>query len=319
MSLFKDNCLFIDNSALETLQTCPRAFEYSQILRRILATENAGLMFGELCHLVLEHRFRRCGNKEVPPEVESEQAKIIEDFFSTHTFPEDDFRNANWAMEIFVTRYNQRYGREQFDLLFDKDGKPLIEVPFCEPLTQIDDLKVFYTGKIDLPLTLHGQILTLDNKTSSVLDSKGSFFNAQRINPQFIGYCWAMHRVTGIMPSGFEINAIRTSPPPDYVLENKKKGRYDPDEWWAVAYQRHKEYLQPWMIPEWERNVIALVEELVWNMKRNYLPQKKCWCVGKYGVCQYYSVCDTPPTSRGIVLESNMFKNNDWSPLKQPK
>ena len=50
---------------------------------------------------------------------------------------------------------------------------------------------------------------------------------------------------------------------------------------------------------------------------RNEMPMKTKMCTF-FGKCAYYDVCYLPPEQRQTLLESNLFEENHWTPLKQP-
>jgi hypothetical protein len=315
-----DGAFFIDNSTLELLTTCPRALEYSRLFRRISSAAKPSLNFGSAIHLALEWRYRHCKNQ--PPDAleESEQAAVLSRFFADHVPPEDEYRNLNWAIEV-IKHYNQTYQVEPFNILIDKDGQPLVELPFALHLFDYKtgvwgfsgdfppNIPVYYSGRIDLPVAWDGQTVVIDHKTTSVLGDY--FFKDQRVSPQQLGYCWAFEQITGQKVQAFCINAIRSRPVPA-----KPQGGID--RWWSENFMRHREFIMPHQLEEWKSNTIALVEEFFWHYSRDFFPQKKRWCSNKYGLCSYYDVCDLPPDQRGILLESTLFTENDWTPLKQP-
>lgn len=305
-----DGCLFVDNSMIELLTTCPRALEYSKLRRRIGSGQKPSLTFGSAIHLALELRYSRHGNAMPDVLEESDICLELANFYEKpeNVPPEDDWRTLNWAIEVFK-KYNQRYKVEPFNLLADKDGKPLVELPFVLELCTINGIRVMYTGRIDLPVMWDDQIIVMDHKTTSVLGDY--FFKEQRVSPQLIGYCWAFEQLTSRKVDGFAVNAIRSKQAPQ-----KPNGGFE--RWWEESLSRHKEYVFPHTISEWHSNVIQLLEELMWHHSRDYMPMKRKWCIGKFGECPYYSVCDLPPNQRGLMLESTLFVENTWSPLKDP-
>jgi hypothetical protein len=329
-----EGAIIIDNSFLELLQTCPRLLEYDRVLRKRTASARPALNFGGAGHLVLEHRYKNYGaDLNDPVEVlkcEQEQLDILTKHFNATPNPEDDWRNLNWAVEIFIKRYNSRYAVEPFNLLTGSDGKPLVEQSFAipiaayetkeaggegviYPITSLDDIRreidvpIIYAGKIDLPVSWDGSIFIGDHKTSSVLGD--SVWDDLRVSPQQIGYSWAYWRSTGVMPIGFFVNAIRVRPMPD-----KPKGGHA--AWWEENFQRLKEYISPDHLIEWEFNTLSLIEEFLWHHGRGYFPMKRKWCCGKYGRCAMYEVCYTPFKQREELLNTSLFVDNDWSPLK---
>ena len=324
-----DGAFFIDNSTLELLTTCPRALEYSRLFRRISSAAKPALNFGSAIHLAMEYRYKNCKNQCPDALEESEQGRIMSDFFVKNPPPEDDWRNLNWAMTV-LKRYNQTYQVEPFNVLVAENditnsvtkdivirkGEPLVEMPFALKLFDYNPenvipgpIPVYYSGKIDLPVMWDGLLTVIDHKTTSML---GDYFSKeQRVSPQQFGYVWAFEQLTGQKVAQFCINAIRSREAPQ-----KPKGGID--AWWLENFHRHKEFVMPHHLVEWKANTIALVEEFFWHYQRGYFPQKKKWCCGKYGLCPYYDVCDLPPSQRGLMLESTAFADNDWSPLRQP-
>jgi hypothetical protein len=280
--------------------------DYNRLRKRTLAGAKPALNFGTSGHKALEHRYKACLNQAVSPQVEDEQIRILETFFATNPPPEDEYRNLNWAIELFVKKYNKHYSSEPFSVLLDENQKPLVELPFTVPLATIGDVSVIYMGRIDLPVLWDDQVFILDHKTTSMLGQ--GFWDDLRVSPQQIGYAWAFWKLTGRCPAGFCVNAIRTKQAP-------VKPKNGIDAWWSECYERSKEFLSIDQYNEWEENLIKLVEEYLFHENKSYFPMKKKWCCGKYGRCQYYEVCTTNRESRDMMLQSSMYVDNDWSPL----
>lgn len=325
-----DGKLFIDNSFIELLTTCPRALQYNSLLRRIGAGENAALNFGTAIHHALEYRYRNYRNVSPDLFLEDELAVLLGAYFDEHPCPEDDWRNLNWAIEV-MKKYNERYANEPFNLLVGDDGVPLVEMSFALPLFKYNGwflkplgeepmIEVVYTGKIDLPVIWDDQLFIIDHKTTSMLGDQ--FFNEMRMSAQQKGYSWAFQTLTGRKVAGFCINAIRSKQPPQYVLNGAEKDyrgkKLTPTAWWQESLQRERVYLKDGDLDEWKDNLIHLVEEFFFNYQRAYFPMKTKWCA-MYGKCQYYDVCSLAAPDRGLMLSSGLFANNVWTPLKQPQ
>jgi hypothetical protein len=208
----------------------------------------------------------------------------------------------------------------------------MVEMPFVLPLfTYLPgawsnrhaklpaSIPVFYTGKIDLPISLDGEVFILDHKTTSLLGP--SFFDRMRRSAQQRGYCWAFQQLTAQIVSGYVVNALRTKEPPLYVTEGKtsRAGKsQSPESWWADSLQRERFYLTPTDLDEWKTTTISRLEEFFFHYQRGYMPDNAESCT-KYGRCSYYDVCTLTAEDRGIMLSSGAFTTNDWSPLKQPQ
>jgi hypothetical protein len=118
-----DGCLFVDNSMLELLTTCPRALEYNQLHKRVAANEKPSLNFGSAVHLALEYRYQKYQSRLLDDQYNQDVAHLLSDFFDEHPCPLDDFRNLNWAIEV-VKQYNATYAAESFELLqYDESQK----------------------------------------------------------------------------------------------------------------------------------------------------------------------------------------------------
>lgn len=309
---------------LELLITCPRALQYNKLHQRIAAADKPSLSFGSAIHKALEYRYAEC--VEADPYCEEGQIQVLTKYFESAPAPVDDWRNLNWAVEL-IKKYNERYRLEPFNVLKTPDDHPLVElsfaielyqhVPVYDPAVDCKVVPVMYSGRIDLPVQWDNMLFVLDHKTTSMLGSQ--FFERAAMSAQQRGYCWAFEKLTGQKVNGYCINAIRTKEPPQYIFNSEKaapKGQ-SPDKWWAESFQREKFFTTPAAIEEWRQNTIELCEEFFWHYSRGVMPMKTAWCC-QFGRCQYYDVCTLPAESRGTMLESGLYTNNVWSPLREP-
>lgn len=312
----KNGILEVDNGFIESLVSCPRALLYSRLLKRTLACDKPALNFGKAMHLALEARYTR--HKNNPPTLLEEQdiyEQVIAPHFAQFPNPEEDHRNASYLFEIFQ-RYNQRFAHEQFNLLQDTEtGEVATEVSFSIPFgkfecvnpvsSKYEDISVHYVGRIDLPVLWDNQLLVGDFKTSSMLGPK--FFDGQKVSSQYEGYAWALEQTLKRPCEGFFIRAIRTNAKP-------MKPREGWDKWWDESLMTHKEYLRPGQLNEWHRNTKELLHQFFWHYSRWMFPQHKKACT-MYGKCQFYDVCYLPAEQRSMLLASEEFMDNTWSPL----
>lgn len=190
----------------------------------------------------------------------------------------------------------------------DEDGDYKVSIP------------VFYTGRIDLPVSVSSNTFILDHKTTGMMGQ--TFFDKMRMSAQQRGYCWAFEQLTGKKVSGYVANAIRTKEPPQYVtgdpMAGKPKKYANPETWWTESFQRETYYLKSTDLDEWKRNTIAQIEEFFWHYQRGYLPMRTMWC-NQFGRCPYFDVCSLEVPDRGLMLHSGLYTNNDWSPLHEAK
>lgn len=308
-----DGAIFVDNSALELLQTCPRSFEYSYLNRRISSGDRPALNFGSAIHEALRYRYERWGHSVVS-DPQGDISNLLADFFSAHPQSEADYRDLTYATKT-IEAYNRFYCAEPFGLCQNKDGKPLVEKTFSFELGQLQNIKIIYTGRIDLAFTNNEGEWIMDHKTTSVFGQQ--FEDDMAASAQMRGYCMAYWQVFGRRPRGYYVNAIRTRPPLkkdaiDDFLGTKKPGRDDNFKrlYWHVTEDD---------LMEWKRDTLQQVSTFLYHHSNDFFPRHKKWCVGKYGRCPYYDLCSVPASQRSGLLQSSLFVDNTWSPLNVPK
>lgn len=329
-----DGALFLDNSALELLQTCPRAYQHNRLDSRIITGERHALNFGTAMHKALEWRYKNCKNNSPTESDTNTMVSIMETMFAEHPMPdEDDHRNLNFGIEL-LQRYNTKYHLEPFNILVDKEDKPMVELAFALPLfeAKVDEylypdgriqkdfkIPVYFTGRIDLPISWDGQLFIMDHKTDSMFFGPSSFINEQKASNQYRGYCWAFEQLTGKTIDGFVVNGIRTKNPP------KTKPKYCTiDQWWDESFVRDITYLSlyPNWQTQWHNDAITLIEQMFWLYSRGELNMlgKFTRACSRYGGCQYRDVCLAPTEEKGSeILHSSIYKDNLWSPLEKTK
>lgn len=324
-----DGCLFLDNSALELLQTCPRAFQHNRLDSRIITGERHALNFGTAMHKALEWRYKNCKNNSPTESDTNVMVSIMEQMFLDHPMPdEDDHRNLNFGIEL-LQRYNTKYYLEPFNILVDKEDKPMVELAFALPLFVFTNalpgygpaptIPVYFTGRIDLPVSWDSQLFITDHKTDSMFFGPASFINEQKASNQYRGYCWAFEQLTGKTVDGFVVNGIRTKSPP------KTKPKYCTiDQWWDESFVRDITYLSlyPNWQTRWRNDAITLIEQMFWLYSRGELNMlgKFTRACSRYGGCQYRDVCLAPTEEKGSeILHSSVYKENLWTPLEQTK
>jgi hypothetical protein len=310
------NCLFISNSSLEFLDTCPRSMEYAYIYRRISTGEKAALNFGGGIHAGLAERYRSPEEHRdfvADTEVEVRQMATMDKYFEDHPLPLGDFRQPDLAKRL-VQYHNRIYKSESLRIL-EHEGKPLVEFPFAFKLVTLpyfdarneqSYITFIYNGIIDRIGEEDGQTFPVDTKTTSMMGE--GFWQEQRINPQHEGYCWAWWKATGKPPAGYIVDGIRVRRPlqRDALGNSKRSTRADIED---DDFQRDKVYLGLERLMEWEENLKAKLETFLWYYSKGYFPVHKKWCVGKYGTCQYYDVCNLAQEFRVPTLLSDNFKD----------
>jgi hypothetical protein len=210
----------------------------------------------------------------------------------------------------FIHRFHlHKLSNGLFHLLTPEQRKWVIE---------LGGIWILYCGRIDLPIVIDNRIWVMDFKTTSILGEV--FWNRMKMSSQQKGYCWAFKELTGKDVAGYIVRAIRTKEPPKYVVEGttSRGGKtQSPEQWWEESLQENREYVSNEKLNDWKQNTIELIEKMFWQYERGFFPMSTESCT-KWGRCQYFDVCQMLPAERLVVLNSGLFKSNDWSPLKQP-
>jgi hypothetical protein len=288
----------------------------------------------------LSYRLREYGLSR--EEIDSKVSLLLQEKFAVEPNEENDWRNLNWAMEIYQ-QHSRKFEFEGFELMKYKEprickncndidphciwcngtGRTSImsEVPFVVKLFDYWNefskdaitIPVYYHGFIDLLVSQNGLLFVFDWKSTSKLGQ--SYWDDKKAIAQPKGYCFAIEELLKVKMHGYIIRALRTIEPPQYVTNGtaSKKGEFKKiSDWWDESLVEQRFDLGDGELNEWKNNAIEQVEQFLWHYSRGFFPQNKSMCVGKYGRCQYYEVCHTfPSTDREILLNSELFKQKE--------
>lgn len=317
-----NGAFIIDTTTLEYYTTCRRAYEYYALEKRRSASNKWALSFGLAFHHAMQAKYDQDADVDA-------QLSVVREFFNENPPPPDDHRDTTYMTELLMG-YDLFYTDEPFTVVASDTGQRMVEVPFCLPLKNADgtpftvflekftpglggavegsqlllqEVPVFYSGRIDMLTLWDGLLYPLDHKTTSIMGDK--YFDEFQNSQQPIGYSWAVREITGKAPGGYVINAVATR-------RLTKSGA-------GIEYRRQKYFLEPERIDEWLENTRYIIQDIVADYHRGYFPMETKWCVAKYGKCPYFDVCVLPAPARPMLLASNLYETNDWSPLNQPK
>lgn len=330
----QDWALLIDNSRSELGQACPVKSLFGMVLQRIPAGTSPALTFGSAIHKGLEVFYARDGadTKEqvyeaVAKEVEKEYAKAGESLFN-------EWRTLDRAIYT-LERYTNEYWDEPVEVYRKQDGGFAIEMPFSIPIGVIDvyrkvqvppnirsavyldrlfgehlpryyfgekkirTIQVFWTGRIDLCAKVDGEPWVIDHKTTSILGE--TYWKMFALSQAAVGYVWAARQSTRLPFSGLCANVIVGRKPTKTGVSLAFERRFFP-------YPAHR-------LEEFVPNALSMTRNFVDQIVSGDFPRYTGQCISKYGVCPYHSVCEATPASREMILFSNQYKDQRWSPL----
>ena len=315
-----DDCLFIDNSAQERIQTCARSAGFYLGHKREGNKPRTALSFGKNLHSILEERYRNHGSYLANDGVAA-MVKVADQVFdpAVHQSDPDDYRNYGMAI-AFIRKYASQYPMEDFEIVKFADGTLFVERPFAIPLgtltinaeglvrnpdgtvtrRHISTITIVQKGRIDLAYRREGYLYGMDHKSTSIMGNQ--FFAEFELSSQVHGYSWAIEKLVGELPRGFVINGLGIRKP-------TKTGN-------ALEFVRQTIPIWPALVAEWKQDTLQLCANFIRGCITGQLPKETKWCVGKYGPCEYKPVCGLEPQMREMSLYSNEFRDVEWDPLK---
>lgn len=306
-----DNTLYIDNSAIELITTCPFLAYATLIRRRVPNSMAPALRFGRHIHTALEFRYKcMAQGLDWTTDRRNEQSSLLTNAFATDPLEDEGWRNVDTAQALIDT-YNTKYPNEGLRIL-EVNCEHIVEKPFTIFVGVINGINIIYIGRIDLAYMDGQHVFVRDHKTSSMLGD--TYWKDAAVSEQQRGYCYALRETLGIEPLGYELNVLSARAP-------SKTGKA------LELPPRFKQFTREpsGQLDDWKRNMMNQLDVWLYLCERNGDSFDK-WadsrhhkhCIGKFGVCKMYSVCELPDhKQQEMHLLSSSFKHNDWDPLKQ--
>lgn len=317
----------VDSTALEKIVRCPTAAYYYLIRAREPHAKNAALTFGGAEHVGVEYHFK---GRSV-----EEQNAGIQQYFMDNPAPPDEYRTLPMALQVMEHYREQlrvRVDYKEERVLSDADGY-IIERPFEIPLgvlvfnqevqlprwdrpRYVSNIHVAWSGRIDRVSHLAGANRVIDVKTTSM--GGDQFIQGFQLSPQTIGYVWAAQQMwPELTLRGFALDAIYLKKPSKSnamigLMEKGIRGGEPALQFFRAYFDYGQE-----RIDQWADNTLAIIEDFVHCLKRNFFPLYTNHCFNKFGRCPYFDV-DTidNPDVRIKMLESDAFKDVTWDPTK---
>jgi hypothetical protein len=317
-----DYVLQVDNTTMEIFQTCPRSAFYYCIKRRQKGAR-APLIFGGAIHEGLESLYRL--GYHHPDNLNTAKLAVLEHFQqNSYEACDTNWRTPSLALEVIDLYFNHYSLADSVTPFVNPStNEPFIEKPFALnigtfelnttlPFTvgqlcssddptplHIKTLHIQWTGKIDIAALFNNSLAVVDHKTTSM--GGVTFYQEFELSQQTHGYCWALSKILNRPCLSFYLNAL-------IIRKPTRTGR-------SVEFDRRQYFYSQSQINEWHTDILASCENFVHALIHNSFPKYTKWCVGKYGLCQYFPVCTTPPDNRHMSLASSEFANVTWSPL----
>lgn len=209
------------------------------------------------------------------------------------------------AVEAYFT-YHQ-YG----DLIERLSVKSLLpESKFIIPMYEDENFKLILTGTIDLIGLYMGEETFIDHKSTAAYGSKDEYFKDYDLSVQMMVYSWVLDKLIGKRLPCI-INGIFLKKPTAKATSFDGVSFARSNRIW-YSDQQMKEF-EWWLLAKIElvKNFIKAYHSLEKNLEPNYNPAA---CMGKFGRCQYFSLCSLSPELRSDLLAT--MDRVPYEPLK---
>jgi hypothetical protein len=315
-----DFILRIDNSTLETFQTCSRSAFYYCVERRQRHPSPA-LAFGGAVHEALEHIYRYGYTA-----ADAAMQRGLDYLHAAAPPSPDEWRTPAYLIET-LQAYVKHYSLNDAIVPYNPDNNPYVEIPFSLSLGEviidaelpytyaqitdqdstepcfINKLTIMWSGKIDIAAHYGDhRVYVVDHKTTSIAGP--TFFSDFMLSQQMVGYNWALRKILDSPIAGTIVNAL-------IIRKPTRTGK-------GIEFERQTYFHQDWHVTEWQSDVLSEVSRFIYSLTNDSWPKLTKWCFGKYGKCPYHEVCTLPPIQRHIMLSSPEYVNVTWSPLDKP-
>lgn len=298
IGVLNENKMWLDNSAMSLLKTCPRKY-YLRIEQAIcLAEASNALNTGTICHEgVANYHKARLANHDFDT-AKAIGLHTISKGMLTITNP-DKIRNETVVMRVMNTYFN-KWKDEPYETLEAEIGFAV-------------DLRDFvFVGKID-SLKTHPAfgLLVNETKTTTIVGERWSL--RTKPNAQIDGYVSAYYINTGDMPYGAILDIIplfdETTVKDKKSVENRRPFR--------LLTTRSKQDVDNWILNtnDWYRHLIRFKDSGVW-------PQNTDACAPLMGfTCEYIPICSEYPNVSSVqsMNISSIYKRETWEPWEITK
>lgn len=287
----------LDNTAITCFAECNRRYYYSMV-RHYRRGESAALHYGKVWHAMLEAHYKTGGSFQ---EVISAG---LREWGNGHGV-DNDHRTFERALNAYHRYVEVVVPNERPDDTVGWPDTPLVEMSVN---TMWDEVPLPYAGKIDRVIKVGGSYYVEDHKTTSVLGA--TYFRGYDLSSQMLGYAWLVQQFIGKPIAGARINAYG-------IL--KSEDRFERQ---TVPFSQVR--LKEWAtktVPRWMAAIIRVTDEWREHLLKTGEDDPSFWvmnhasCSGKYGMCEYASVCSLPEHVRERFLVQN-FTYNPWNPLE---
>lgn len=283
--LKKRKNIIIDGTVTNLIQNCPYKLFLAQEMNLRPNVNATPLEEGDLLHKMLEDYYKSVNDNPMLVLTSSEYEATVQK--SVEVGEEHGLTQELLPAEQDEVMHQFREVTKHYR----NDGWKIIEVerPFIKELYQDEDLRILYTGKIDL-IVEDPQIgiCVVDHKKTKRNERPSTLSN------QFTGYSWAT-----------EIQ---------YVIVNKVgfQKTLTPEE----RFKRHVLFYTEDMWNQWVTDTIWWGKMYAYHIEEGVWPRNLTSC-DKYGGCIYQRICEAgTEEGRAAIINTEFKVGEHWDPTK---
>lgn len=279
-------------SSLDTLQHCPRRYQYERIERWKARRESPALWFGSLYHEAIQHYMvARTRNLDHEAALEATVEWLLNASWPLPFDPTEDTARGRFQLLRAVIWYLDDQPKSHMAPVTLRSGLPAVELEFdlALPLVNPDGHHYRLRGLLDQVdrSDLYGSDMIRDRKTTKASISE-NYLADFKPNNQTAAYVLA----------GFVIMEDTSLQMLIDICQTQVHGTH---------FHMHMVSYTPEQLEEWLHNTVWWIKQAERFAEQNYWPMNLAGC-DKKGGCPFRRVCKADPRMRQTHLEADWVK-----------
>jgi len=281
-----------DYTTLDTFLQCRRKYYWMMVRHLRPKVTSIYLIFGQHMHSALAEYYR------------SGLDAAITIWRETFKDREGEELRTSANGEKLLRGYAEVYRNEPFKIV-EIGGKPAIEIGFVIPIGNI-----LYAGRIDALVQWGGDLVVLEHKTTSRIDS--GYFKQFNPDMQIDGYIYGAENYSGKKCFGAVVNALEVWKDVKRVSDKTKR--------LEDHYARNPENRNPTQLSDFASQVQRIIidvgncEQAGTSLGKDAFYQNKHQCRSYNSDCPYKDLCMYGESER--LIESS-YVVEKWEPYKE--
>lgn len=291
-----------DSTSLKNYQTCPRYYQLTNIQGWKPKGSSVHLWFGGHYASALENFYKLLAQgqsindaqRQIVRELLEATWKRIEINGTVRGAPitfDDPNKTRETLIRSFIW-YVEHFRDDPAQVVHLANGKPAVELSFS---FQVDD-DIIFCGHLDRVVEYAGETYVMDQKTSK--QAVSSYYMRQYdLDVQMSMYTFATKAVFNLPAKGVIIDAAQIAPN-------------------FTNFERGFTFRSRAQLDEWYDETMHWIAQARADSQAGFFPKNTNSC-GKFGGCEFRSVCSLDPAIRERSLKSDFEQRPRWDPLER--